>query len=219
MVDLNITNQHIVTEHFVRSFNPNLLPQSWSAYPALAECSPASRGAVRPKMKIIQLTRGKIALIDDDDFERVNQFKWFATVCKNKYIEHWYAVRSVYDYSQKPRKRIQVYMHRFILTPPSGILIDHENHNGLDNQRKNLRCCVYANNSQNKIKVKGISMFKGVCWNKSSKKWQSQIGASKTTIYLGVFESEEKAALAYDEAAIKQFGPFAQTNKMMGLIK
>lgn len=153
-------------------------------------------------MREIQLSQGKSALVDDKDFDRVDQFKWCAQKRKNGF----HAAR----YSGKK----YVYMHCFIL----GISgVDHIDGNGLNNQMLNLRPATKSQNGMAKrtlFKRDGKpSQYRGVCWHKKGGKWMARI-FSKTIggIYLGLFEDEKEAAYAYDEAAKKYFGEFACPN-------
>lgn len=95
---------------------------------------------------------------------------------------------------------------------------DHKDHNGLNNQRSNLRQATGQQNSANVSPHKGAaSRYKGVTWAKQRSKWKAQIGVNGSTRGLGDFASEIQAAMAYDRAAIDTFGEFACTNAMMGL--
>lgn len=103
-------------------------------------------------------------------------------------------------------------MHRLILDAPKGMQVDHINGNGLNNRRENIRLCTHEQNSYNQQKPYGSSKYKGVCRKRG--KWDAQIRASGKIIWLGSFATEDEAANAYDEAALKHFGEFAFTNKM-----
>lgn len=152
-------------------------------------------------MKTIELTQGKVALVDDEDFDYLNQWNWCATSRKNR--RRWYACRR--DGSQ------MLFMHVVI----SGIKgADHKDNDGLNNQRNNLRPANASQNGGNRGKGVGkkTSKFKGVCWDKSKNKWMASIHFNYKGIFLGRFHKEKDAALAYDAAARKYFGEFAKTN-------
>lgn len=110
-------------------------------------------------------------------------------------------------------KQRTVYMHRQIADAPAQLQIDHINHDKLDNRRANLRLCSSSENARNVSSRRGAtSAYLGVSWHKASRKWLSQIHINKLCVYLGTFESEMDAALAYDRAALKHFGEFANPN-------
>lgn len=151
--------------------------------------------------KTIQLTRGKVALVDDADFEWLNTFKW----C----YSYGYAIRKV----GWPNRKTQ-WMHREIAGTPAGMITDHINGDKLDNRRSNLRACNSSENKCNAVaQSNNTSGYKGVSWNKRSAKWEAQICVNRRGIHLGYFDTAEAAAKAYDEACIKLHGEFARTNK------
>lgn len=155
-------------------------------------------------MKIIELTQGQAALIDDEDFDVVSRFKWRAK------IRHgvWYAVRHT---PMIDGKRTTQALHQFIL--PGVARIDHKNRDGLDNQKENLRPASRCQNSANSKKREATtSKFKGVHWVTAEQIWRAQIGYENTMIWLGNFSDEIEAARAYDVAAKKIFGEFARLN-------
>ena len=156
-------------------------------------------------VKEIPLTQGKVALVDDKDYEYLNQWKWYAS--RRRY---WYAVRTQYI-NGKPST---IFMHRLILQTPKGMETDHINHNGLDNRRCNLRICTHTENTRHQQKQARVksSQYKGVHWQKDIKKWQACIRVNMKSVYLGLFTSEIGAAKTYDKAAKKYHGEFARTN-------
>jgi len=157
-------------------------------------------------MKTIALTQGFVALVDDADYERVNAFKWSAT----KTPKNVYAVRKVRTSSGRTTSQL---LHRFItgVTNPR-IIVDHEDHDGLNCQRYNLRPCVHGENNGNQLKTHGTSKYKGVSWDSSRGQWRAFITVHNTSNFLGRFHDEREAAFAYDAAARASFGEFAHTN-------
>lgn len=156
-------------------------------------------------MRLIELTRGKFAMVDDEDYEAVNQFSWFAEPCG----KYWYAARNLPGPGQR-----RDWMHRFILNAAIENMGDHKNGNGLDNQRHNLRECLRIHNQRNRRKQVNptSSPFKGVSWHKKLGKWVAYIGTNNSRKFLGVFLYQDDAALAYDAAARDIHGEFACLN-------
>jgi len=132
-------------------------------------------------MKKIPLTRGKFALVDDNDFDYLNFWKW---CCSTK----GHAARGVWDSD----KEHMILMHRVILNTPEGIETDHRNGNRLDNRRENIRFCTRSQNRANQRKTRGLSRFKGVVWRKDRSKWRVYITKNRKTMYIGLFDSEER---------------------------
>jgi len=148
-------------------------------------------------MKEIQLTQGKVAIIDDEDFERLRWFNWIAA--KNGYT--FYAVCHVRINGKQKR----ISMHRMILNPPKDMCVDHKDRNGLNNTRANLRLASSSQNSSNRIGA-GL-LYKGV-----SKSGKNTYRAYCRQKYLGLFKTERQAAIAYNKAAKEMFGEFALLN-------
>lgn len=152
-------------------------------------------------MKEIKLTQNKVALVDDEDFERLSQYKWHAI----KIHRSWYARRAANG------KRI--YMHRELINTEQGYFIDHINRNGLDNRRQNIRACSISENNRNTSSHKGSSSkYLGVYWDSNKNKWKASISYKNKVIHLGRYSIETQAALAYNLAAAKYFGEFANLN-------
>ena len=159
-------------------------------------------------MKKIQLTKGYEALVDDEDFERINKHKWHAR--SNRIHGLVYAARS----AGKTPDRKTHWMHREIMNTQDGMETDHINRDGLDNRKSNLRVCTRSQNARNaKRRVTNTSGHKGVSWDKERKKWHAEIMINYKKIHLGRFDTVEEAAAAYDQAAEKYHKDFARTNK------
>jgi len=154
----------------------------------------------------IPLTRGKYAIVDQDDYERLNKYKWHASAYNNT----CYAVR--HKYYKGVHKYVR--MHREIIKAPDTFLVDHINLNGLDNRKANLRLATKVQNAQNmsKTKRKTSSKYKGVSYIKRDRIWQAKIVFDGRCKNLGSFKNEIDAARAYDRAARKYFGEYARPN-------
>lgn len=168
-------------------------------------------------MKKIKLTQNKVALVDDEDFKIVSQYRWYAQKISNTY----YAC-----VDNRAINKIYLYMHRLIMekilqkTLLKEEQVDHKNHNGLDNRRQNIRICYRSCNNANRVKQKEYankkttSKYKGVSFNKKLNKWEVYITINKKKIGLGYFEDEKAAATIYNKAALKYFSEFAYLNKV-----
>lgn len=159
-------------------------------------------------MKEIQLTQGKVALVDDEDYEYLNRFKWHARKAKKT----WYA-----DLSRLNDDGNKISMHRFIMQPDDNVLIDHKDRNGLNNQRNNLRECSQSQNLSNvgkPLRVSSHSKYKGVTFSKDKNTWMAQIKHNYKYKYIGYFKTEIEAALAYNQMAFFYHGEFANLNQL-----
>lgn len=161
-------------------------------------------------MKKIKLTESKYGefetLVDDDIFEIFKGQKL--------YLDPRYKEKNFYVYIPE-RKGIRMKLHTFVTKAKKGEMVDHINGDGLDNRRCNLRIVTRRQNSLNsKPKSNTSSKFKGVSRRKNSKKWVASINIYRKSHYLGAFEDEEKAALAYNEAAKMHYGEYAYLNKV-----
>lgn len=153
-------------------------------------------------MKEIILSRGMVALVDDEDFERVNQFKWNAQKGKKTFYASRYIHGSI---SQRGKK-----MHQLIM---EGKMSDHIDRNGLNCQKSNLRPCTNQQNQMNRPgRENSSSTYKGVSWQKKIKKWGAYIRVDYKLIHLGFYVSEIEAAKAYDKKALELFSEFAYLN-------
>lgn len=157
-------------------------------------------------MKEISLTRGKVAIVDDCDFYRLNRWKWHAIKGTSGI---WYAARN----DRTTGKHLQVRMHREIAAVMGFPHVDHWDGNGLHNWRNNLRPCTCSQNQANRGPTcKNRSGFKGVAYNKRLGKWVAYVQCQKVCQYLGVFNTPIEAAQVRDKKAKELFGPFAYLN-------
>lgn len=156
----------------------------------------------------IPLTQGQYAIVDPEDYDRVRKYKWHV----HKSAHTFYAVHSLTNGKKEPRKNLQ--MHNLILDVPPGMVCDHINHNGLDNRKANLRPASQVQSvwHRRKFKKPSRSKYKGVDWASDMKRWRARIRVNGKRIYLGSFENELDAARAYDEAAKKYHGEYADLN-------
>ncbi len=177
----------------------------WSIRPLLQKCGNfyPSRFAnpQNERPRIIPLTRGLFAIVDADDYLWLSKYTWFAEGTD----KNFYAVRKAGGKSIK--------MHRQIMNAPGHLVVDHIDHNGLNNRKENLRICTFAENCRNlRASRHKSSKYKGVHRNKRLKKWAAQITCDHKTHHLGYFHDEIDAAKAYDRAAAELFGEFASLN-------
>jgi hypothetical protein len=153
-------------------------------------------------MKEINLNKGLIARVDDEDFEYLNQWKWYAL--KNGKV--YYAQRNVYI-NGRPK---MVKMHRVIMNTDASMEVDHIDGNGLNNQKINLRNCTHRLNTINR-KAHGKSKYLGVVITKRGYIF-AQLKENGYSHYLGSFKNEEDAAIAYNKAAIIYHKEYAKLN-------
>jgi hypothetical protein len=161
-------------------------------------------------MKEIPLTQGYVALVDDGDYQRINQFKWHVKI--NRRADG--SIRAVYAKSCAKGITKNVRMHRFLLgVSDPEVQVDHEDRNGLNNQRHNLRIASSQQNQCNRPKQNNnVSGFKGVFWNSQKQRWNAKIQHENKQVHIGFFMKVEEAARAYDKAAQKLHGKFAALN-------
>lgn len=155
--------------------------------------------------RTIELTKGKVALVDERDYARVSKYKW----CIGSGSTNLYAMRTL---TERGKQKTQL-LHRFIMDPPDGLEVDHINGEGLDCRRANMRVCTHAENARNLgLNSRNTTGYKGVCKPTGRKKWIASIFANGKHIFLGCYDDVEEAARIYDKAAQKYFGEFARLN-------
>ncbi len=155
-------------------------------------------------MKKVKLTNGGHTLVNNEDYKLISRYRWLASESQKG---RFYVKRTT---------RPQIYLHRFLLSPPREKFTDHINGNTLDNRRSNLRVVSkYQNTLNKKIHKNNKSGYKGVVrinYTKRVKEWVARITVKGKQIYLGYYRTPEEAALAYDDGAKKYFGKFARMN-------
>lgn len=151
-------------------------------------------------MKIIKLTKGFEAKVDDDDFERVSKYRWHAN---HKGNNVYYAMRS----KRSEGSKNAIYLHREIMNAVQGQKVDHVDSDPFNNQKSNLRFCSQSQNLANKrVFNRRISRFRGIY--RVGKKWAAKCHRK----YIGCFSTDIEAAKAFDKAAYDHFGQFATLN-------
>ncbi|UCD53067.1 MAG: HNH endonuclease [Phycisphaerales bacterium] len=172
------------------NFRPRRNKPVWTEVPAPAD----------DEVRYIPLTKGLFATVDAADYEALSQYKWTALVTGEKV----YAIRN--------EKGKTILMHRQIMNPPKGLVVDHIDGSGVNNRRANLRTCTRQQNLCNTRPRGGRSKYKGVRYDKRRKKWIAEITYKGKKHYLGAFDNEIEAAQAYDAEAVELFGPYARLN-------
>lgn len=155
-------------------------------------------------MKVIQLTRGKFATVDDEDYEWLSRKNWV-------FLAGGYAATRGQN-PVHPEKTTQIYMHRLImgLTHGDKKYVDHINGDKIDNRRGNLRICTNAENMRNRGRTaSNTSGYKGVYRGRQPGRWRALIMVDGKTISLGQYDHPEEAYAAYCKAAAELHGEFA----------
>jgi hypothetical protein len=158
-------------------------------------------------MKTIPLTKGYVAIVDDEDYALVSKFKWHTF---NNNGRGTYAIANM----EVDGKMTTVRMHRFITNPSRSEVVDHINRNGLDNRRGNLRAATRSTNAANsKHRAdRSTSPYRGVYFEKEKKLYRAQIRVNGKLFGLGRYKDPKLAAEKYDAEAVRNFGEFAVLN-------
>ena len=167
------------------------------------------RIALRPlrivgSVAYVPLTRGFESVIDLIDVPQVGCWNWFFRPSRR----NRYASRMYYPAAGKPQT---INLHRFLMCPAAGLVVDHINGDGLDNRRANMRVCTPTENARNtRTSISNTSGSKGVSWNAALNGWKASISVEGHPTYLGTFPSIEDAAAAYAEASARHHGAFGR---------
>lgn len=158
-------------------------------------------------MKEIQLTQDKVAIVDDEDYDMLTQYGWYAH--RSSGDKRYYAHATINSKTLS--------MHRFLLgLPPHKPMVDHINNNGLDNRKSNLRTVTARQNAMNVTPRENCaSKYKGVSWHKRDKRWEVYISPKVgKRMYVGGSKNEKKAAEIYNNAALDHYGEYAYLNEI-----
>ncbi|MEN6424528.1 MAG: HNH endonuclease [Phycisphaerales bacterium] len=190
----------------------------WSGFPAGPMCAnhPDTPGILREvpgrpcrnyrrkppepgaEAKRIILTNGMVAYVDAADYEELSRYTWHLASG---------------GYAGRYEKRVLILMHRQIMNPPEGMVVDHIKGNRLDNTRAHLRVCTPSENARNRSKCgNATSQYFGVCYNKRRRKWIASIKVEGRVKEVGFSYDEKEAARAYDYAAVRNFGDYVRLN-------
>ncbi len=154
------------------------------------------------------MSQPRYAKVDPADYKRLSKYEWFAIKKGKLYYVRRHAAGG------KRKNGTLVYLHQEIIDVPKGMLIDHINHDGMDNRCANLRAATHSQNICHRRKRSDAktSKYKGVSWRKDNHKWVARITFEKKGIHLGCFKNEIDAAREYDDAARKFHKEFAVLN-------
>lgn len=152
-------------------------------------------------------TSGGIVLIDPEDVERVSRFYWAVMVRGDVSSAIW---------DKDTKKASHLKLHRFIMSAPVGMVVDHINHDPLDNRKSNLRICTTSQNGKNlRIKKNNTSGYPGVRWQEDRKKWRAEIKLDYKNLFLGRYDTKAEAIQARRNAEVELYGDYAPLNEVI----
>lgn len=164
----------------------------------------------RPGVFVVPLTSGRVAFVAAGDAERVGRYVWSWTR-DAKDLNDGHACR---QYGRRG-KATTVILGRFVIRAAPTDRVEYIDGNPLNCSRANLRLVpkrAPSNGRARKWRRPTSSRFKGVCLYRSGKSWFAAISVNYRSIHLGTFQTEEAAAMAYDDAAREHYGPQARLN-------
>jgi len=153
------------------------------------------------EIRYIALTKNHFAIVGRSNYKRLSRVKWHASLSGHRF----YATHCT-------SSQATIYMHREIMRPPKGMVVDHMDANGVNNWRGNLRICTPLENGHNSRARGRTSHFKGVSYIFELRLWEASICDRKKMVHIGYYKTEIEAARAYDAEALKRFGQFAWLN-------
>lgn len=143
----------------------------------------------------IKLTKGHVTLIDDEDFNLISDYKWYASITKDGHV-----------YAKNIYKRKSLFLHRVISKAKKGDIVDHINGNTLDNRKENLRVTTHSENAFNSRNKKGRFPRGIYKYDNRNKPWFAQIHKEGVRYCLGYFYTEREALDAYNKKAVELYG-------------
>lgn len=157
--------------------------------------------------QVVSLSKGKFAIIDAQDADYINQWKW-------TYLSSGYAFRRKYLGVVDGKEQSEyILMHRLLMDCPEGYEVDHINHNRLDNRKSNLRIVTRAQNTHNAgIRSDNTSGHKNIYWYKAYKKWMVTVGANGKSHFIGYYDKLDEAVEAKKLAIKRLHGEYANVN-------
>jgi hypothetical protein len=168
----------------------------------------------------LKTNNGYTYWIDDEDLSLISAYHWYGYTPKKTKKDGRISHYSPFIQANIKEKGTTVRLHRLLLNDPVGVHIDHVDGDRCNNRKNNLRCCTRSQNNRNRIRhYTNTSGFKGVTWHARAKKWQAQLSKTKGKSYIGLFNTKEEAATAYNKAALEWHGEFAKLNDVKEEVK
>lgn len=168
-------------------------------------------------MKIIVLTQNKFSLVDDEDVEKLNKYKW--SVHTDGYAVRGILDKDYYYKNNRKKKILTIYMHRFVMNTPKNMEIDHINGNRLDNRKSNLRIVTRFQNKMNhRLYKNNTSGYSGVVWDKQRQSWKATISSNNEILFQKLFKDKQDAINKRQQLEIEYFGDFRNKNYVYNIL-